>query len=356
MSRAAPAISLNEEQRQALQAQARSRTEPHQRVRRARLILAAARGESNEEIAHETGMSRQTVGMWRQRFQAEGLAGLEERARPGRPRVYSEEDRIRVVETACAQKPLAETQWSVRTLAEATGVGRRVVHQVLREAQLQPHRVGTFSYSNDPDFAAKVIDVVGLYLNPPEHAVVLCVDEKTQVQALDRTQPMLPMRPGQIERHTHDYKRHGTIQLFAALEVQADQVIPKIEGGHRSREFIAFMEQLFKTYPGSDLHIIMDNSSSHISKEVKTWHRKPHAQRVTFHLVPTYSSWLNLVEIVFSLLQAKVVRRGIFRSKKDLVGAVLAYVEQFSKQEKPFRWTKTTEQILHAITNGLIIV
>lgn len=348
MSRAA-AISLNGEQLQVLEEWARSRTEPYQRVRRARLILAAARGESNDVIAHGAGLSRQMVGMWCRRFQAEGLAGLEDRARSGRPRVYSEEDRIRVVEMACTQKPQAETHWSVRTLAKATGVGRRVVHQILREAQLQPHRVGTFSYSNDPDFAAKVIDVVGLYLNPPEHAVVLCVDEKTQVQALDRTQPMLPMRPGQIERRTHDYKRNGTIQLFAALEVHAGKVVPRIEERHRSREFIAFMEQLLKTYPGRELHIILDNSSSHISKEVKIWHRKPHAQRISFHLVPTYSSWLNMVETFFSLLQAKVVRRGIFRSKKDLVGAVLAYVESFSKQGKLFRWTKTAEQILHAI-------
>lgn len=349
MSRAAPTISLKKEQQQILEGRARSRTEPYQQVQRAQLILAAARGERNNAIAHEIGMSRQMVGMWRRRFEAEGLAGLEDRARSGRPRVYTEEDRVRVVEMACTQKPAAESHWSVRTLAKATGVGRRVVHQVLQEAQLQPHRVGTFSCSTDPDFAAKLIDVVGLYLNPPEHAIVLCVDEKTQVQALDRTQPMLPMRPSQIERRTHDYKRNGTIQLFAALEVHAGRVVPRIEQRHRSREFIAFMEQLLNAYPGRDLHIILDNSSSHISKEVKTWYQKPHARRISFHLVPTYSSWLNLAEIFFSLLQAKVIRRGIFQSKKGLVGAILAYVEKFSKEEKPFRWTKTAEQILHAI-------
>lgn len=349
MSRRAPIVSLNDEQRQLLESRARSRTGRHQQVQRAHLILAAAKGQGNKIIAGEIGMTRQRVGMWRQRFLGEGLAGLEDRTRCGRPRVYSEEDRVRVLEMACTQKPPAETHWSVRTLAKATGVGRRVVHQILREARLQPHRVGTFSYSDDPDFAAKVIDVVGLYLNPPEHAFVLCVDEKTQVQALDRTQPMLPMRPGQFQRLTHDYKRNGTLQLFAALEVQAGKVVSGIEARHRSREFIAFMEQLLKSYPNDDLHIVMDNVSSHISKEVNTWHQQPHTHRITFHLVPTYSSWLNLAELFFNLLQAKVLRRGIFRSKQELVKAVLAYVDQFSKEGKPFRWTKTAAEILHAI-------
>ena len=349
MSRPAPTITLNDELRQVLESRSRSRTEPHQRVQRARLVLAAAKGESNDTVAAQMGMSRQMVGTWRQRFQAEGLAGLEDRARPGRPRVYSEEQRVQVVEMACTQKPPAETHWSVRSLAKATGVGRRVVHQILHEVRLQPHRVGTFSYSNDPEFAAKVIDVVGLYLNPPEHALVLCVDEKTQVQALDRTQPMLPMRPGQFERRTHDYKRNGIVHLYAALQVQAGRVVSRVEQRHRSREFIAFMEQLLKTYPQQDLHIIMDNVSSHVSKEVETWHQQPHVQRITFHLVPTYSSWLNLVEIFFNLLQAKVLRRGIFRSKSALIQAILAYVDQFSKGGKPFRWTKTAQDILHAI-------
>jgi len=209
--------------------------------------------------------------------------------------------------------------------------------------------VGTFSSSNDPAFAAKVIDVVGLYLNPPEHALVLSVDEKTQVQALDRTQPMLPMRPGQYERRTHDYKRNGTVQLYAALEVHAGRVIPRLEERHRSREFIAFMEQLLKAYPDRPLHIVLDNVSSHHSQEVQDWHQQPHAARITFHFVPTHSSWMNLVEVFFNLLQAKVLRRGIFRSKRSLVQAILAYVEQFSREGKPFRWTKSAQDILHAV-------
>ena len=326
-----------------------SRTAPYRQVQRARLLLGAAAGKTNQTISQETGLGWRSVGMWRRRFIDERLAGLEDRPRPGKPRSYTDADRLKVVETACTQKPDGETHWSVRTLAKATGVGRDTVHQILRQANLKPHQVGTFSRSPDPDFAAKVVDVVGLYLHPPEHAVVVCVDEKTQVQALDRTQPMLPMRPGQIERRTHDYKRNGTIQLFAALEIQAGKVLSRVEARHRSREFIAFMEQLLKSYPRGDLHIIMDNVSSHVSKEVHAWHQQPRAQRVFFHLVPTYSSWLNMAEIFFNLLQAKVLRRGVFRSKQELVKSVLAYVDQLSKEGKPFCWTKTAEEILHAI-------
>jgi transposase len=225
------------------------------------------------------------------------------------------------------------------------------VHQILRQANLKPHRLGTFSRSTDPDFAAKVIDVVGLYLHPPEHAVVLCVDEKTQVQALDRTQPLLPMRPGQYERRTHDYKRNGTIQLYAALEVQAGQVITRIEERHRSKEFISFMNQLLKSYPSGELHIILDNVSSHDSAEVKKWHGQPRNQRVVFHFTPTYSSWLNLVEVLFNLLQAKVLRRGVFPSKQSLVAAIIAYLQKFNKEGRSFHWKKTAETIITSVNN-----
>ncbi len=219
MSRKASPITLSGEERKALKGVARSRTASYRQVQRARLVLLAAEGMANTAIAREVGLSRAMVVQWRQRFTTERLGGLKDRPRPGKPRQYSDADRLRVVEMACTQKPRGETHWSVRTLAQATGVGRDTVHRILQQADLKPHRVGTFSQSPDPDFAAKVIDVVGLYLHPPKHAVVLCVDEKTQVQALDRTQPLLPMRPGQIERRTHDYKRNGTVQLYAALEV-----------------------------------------------------------------------------------------------------------------------------------------
>ncbi len=293
MSRKAAPIVLNGEEKEILESISNSRIAPYRKAQRARLILLAAEGMTNTAIAQEVRLQRSMIVQWRQRFFGERLVGLEDRPRSGKPRQYTDADRLRVIETACNQKPVGETHWSVRTLAKATGVGRDTVHQILRQANLKPHLVGTFSVSNDPDFTAKVVDVVGLYMHPPENAVVLCVDEKTQVQALDRTQPLLPMRPGQIERRTHDYKRNGTVQLYAALEVQAGHVVPRIEERHRSREFIAFMNQLLHAHPSGGIHIILDNVKSHDSKKVKEWHKRPSHKRVVFHFIPTYSSWLR---------------------------------------------------------------
>lgn len=344
-------VTLTLEERKHLETVAASRTTPHRQVQRARLVLSAEAGKTNQAISKETGLGWRSVGMWRRRFVPERLAGLEDRPRPGKPRQYSDADRLRVIETACNQKPQAETHWSVRTLAKATGVGRDTVHSILRQANLKPHQVGTFSRSTDPDFVAKVIDVVGLYLHPPKNAVVLCVDEKTRVQALDRTQPLLPMRPGQIERRTHDYKRNGTVQLYAALEVHAGRVVPRIEEHHRSREFIVFLKSLLRAYPSGELHVILDNVSSHNSKEVREWHRQPRNKRVVFHFIPTYSSWLNLAEVLFNLMQAKVLRRGVFTSKKFLVTAIMDYIRKFNTEGRIFRWTKTAEAIITSVNN-----
>jgi len=351
MSNKASPVVLNMEENRTLQNIANSRTAPYRKVQRARLVLLAAEGMTNTAIAQEVGLRRSMVVKWRQRFIGERLAGLEDRPRPGKPRQYSDADRLRVIEMACSQKPVGETHWSVRTLAKATGVGRDTVHQILRQANLKPHRVGTFSLSTDPDFAAKVVDVVGLYMHPPENTIVLCVDEKTQVQALDRTQPLLPMRPGQIERRTHDYKRNGTVQLYAALEVQAGRVVSRIEERHRSREFIAFMNQLLHTYPSGELHVILDNVKSHDSKQVKEWHKQPRHKRVVFHFIPTYSSWLNLAEVLFNLLQAKALRRGIFTSKQALVTAIMNYIQKFNEEGRIFRWTKTADVIISSVNN-----
>lgn len=345
----AQTVTLSPEERKTLEGWAASRTGPYRKVQRTRLILLAAAGMTNTAIANEVDLSRAMVIQWRQRFVRSRLAGLEDQPRPGRPRVYTETDRLRVVETACTQKPPGETHWSIRSLAQATGVKKDAVHQILRETKLKPHQVGTFSRSPDPDFVAKVIDVVGLYLDPPENAVVLCVDEKTQVQALDRTQPMLPMRPGQIERHTHDYKRNGTVQLFAALEVHAGRVIPRIEDRHRSREFIAFMNQLLRSYPKGDIHIILDNVITHRSKEVQAWHQQPRNRRAVFHFIPTYSSWLNLIEVLFSLVERKVLRRGTFPSKASLVEKILGYIAQFTQEGRVFQWTKPAEAIFRSV-------
>ena len=351
MSRPAPTIVLTPEERSILEGLEASRTAPVRQVQRARIILLAERAQANTAIGQVVGMDPRHVGIWRRRFAEERLAGLEDRPRPGKPRVYGDADRLRVIETACTQTPPSETHWSVRSLAKATGVGRQTVHRILRSADLKPHRVGTFSRSTDPDFTAKLVDVVGLYLNPPEHAVVLCVDEKTQVQALDRTQPLLPMRPGQIERRSHDYKHNGTVQLYAALEVHAGQVLSRIEGRHRSREFITFLNHLLRQYPEGDLHVILDNVSSHRSQEVQAWHRRRQNQRVAFHFVPTYSSWLNLAEVFFNLLQAKVLRRGVFPSKADLVHAILAYVKRFNQEGRVFHWTKSPETIISSLNS-----
>ena len=344
-------VTVTSEERKVLETLAVSRTAPYRQVQRARTVLAAVAGKTNEAISRETGLSWPSVSLWRGRFIRERLAGLEDRPRPGKPRQYSDADRLRVIETACTKKPEAESHWSVRTLAQSTGVGRDTVHHILRQADLKPHQAGTFSRSSDPDFASKVVDVVGLYLHPPENAVVVCVDEKTQVQALDRTQPLLPMRPGQIERRTHDYKRNGTVQLYAALEVHAGHVIPSIEERHRSKEFIAFMNQLLRAYPSGELHIILDNVKSHDSKEVKEWHRQPPNRRVVFHFIPTYSSWLNLAEVLFNLLQAKVLRRGVFPSKRALVSAILGYINKFNQEGRIFHWTKTADTIITSANN-----
>jgi transposase len=351
MNRKASPIVLNVEEKRTLESMSNSRTAPYRKVQRARLVLLAAEGMTNTAIAREVGLQRSMVVQWRQRFIGERVVGLEDRPRPGKPRQYTDADRLRVIETACSQKPVGETHWSVRTLAKATGVGRDTVHQILRQANLKPHRVGTFSLSTDPNFTPKVVDVVGLYMHPPENAVVLCVDEKTQVQALDRTQPLLPMRPGQIERRTHDYKRNGTVQLYAALEVQAGRVVSRIEERHRSREFIAFMNQLLRVYPSGELHVILDNVKSHDSKEVKEWHKRPSHKRVAFHFIPTYSSWLNLAEVLFNLLQAKALRRGVFTSRQALVTAIMNYIRKFNEEGRIFRWTKTADVIISSVNS-----
>lgn len=345
--RATP-VTLGSADRKVLEAWASSRSEPYRKVQRARAILLAAEGKTSTDIAREVDLSRRMVSVWRQRYASAGLAGLEDQPRSGRPRVYSPAERLRVVETACTSTPPGETHWSVRSLATATGIGKNTVHRILQENRLKPHRVGTFSQSPDPDFVAKVIDVVGLYTNPPEHAVVLCVDEKTQVQALDRTQPKLPMRPDQIERQTHDYKRNGTVQLFAALEVHAGRVTPRIEERHRSREFIAFMQQVARTYPRGKIHVILDNVSTHRSDEVQKWHAQRRNRRIVFHFIPTYSSWLNLVEVLFSLVQTKVIRRGTFPSKGNLAAKLLAYIRRFNDEQRPFLWTKGAGDIVRA--------
>lgn len=347
MSRRAIAVNLTEEERSLLERRLKARTVTQREVLRARVVLLVDEGKENNAIAEEIGLSHHSVAMWRKRFAFERATGLTNRARKRTLIKYTAEDRRRVVEMACTGTPEAETHWSVRTLAKATGVGRETVRAILQEANLRPHRVGTFTRSNDPEFREKLIDVIGLYTDPPDNAVVLCVDEKTQVQALDRTQPQLPMRPDQIARRTHDYKRNGTTQLFAALDMTAARVQAKCQDRHRSEDFLRFLDGVVKLYPEGTIHVVLDNVSSHKSKAVELWMESHH--RVFFHFVPTYSSWLNLVEIFFGMVQNKVVARGVFPSKSDLVAKLLGFVDKFNREGKRFKWTKTPESILRSL-------
>jgi transposase len=344
MSKRAVPIVLTAQERNLLELRLRARTATQREVIRARVVLLASAGKENRAIAEEVGLSSHSVALWRNRFALERMAGLRNRAKKRTPIKYTAEDRRRVVEIACTGAPEAETHWSIRTLAKATGVGRETVRAILREAYLRPHRLGTFTRSNDPEFRVKLMDVIGLYTDPPENAVVLCVDEKTQVQALDRTQPALPMRPDQIARRTHDYKRNGTTQLFAALDVAAAQVQARCQDRHRSQDFLRFLNGVVRRYRQESIHVVLDNVSSHKSKEVRRW-MESHP-RVFFHFVPTYSSWLNLVELFFSLVQTKVVARGVFPSKSDLVAKLLDFVDKFNREGKRFQWTKSPDEIL----------
>lgn len=337
-------VVLTDEEIRLLSQTVKAKTATQREVVRARVILLAGAGKENQEIASEVGLCSHSVAVWRNRFAAERMKGLMNRPRKRTPLKYTAADRRRVVEMACSGSPEGETHWSVRTLAKATGMGRETVRTVLNETNLRPHRVGTFTQSNDPEFREKLIDVVGLYTDPPANAVVLCVDEKTQVQALDRTQPQLPMRPDQIARRTHDYKRNGTTQLFAALDVAAAQVQAKCQDRHRSEDFLRFLDGVVKHHGYKDIHVVLDNVSSHKSQAVQLW-RQGHPN-VSFHFTPTYSSWLNLAEIFFSLVQRKVVSRGTFPSKSDLVAKLMAFVDKFNREGKCFHWTKTPESIL----------
>lgn len=343
-------IELSPEERQTLERVVRSRTVPHRASQRARLVLLAAEGRPEAAIAMSLGLSLSTVHRWRSRFVTERLAGLEERPGRGRPAHYTEADRARVISTVCTQTPPAgATQWTVRSLAQATAMGRDTVHRLLKTERLAPHRVKSWVTSHDPEFETKALDVLGLYLHPPEHALVLSVDEKTQIQALDHTQPTLPLRPGQVERPSYEYKRNGTTSLYAALAVHSGEVVGQCAPRHRHEEFLAFLRLLVRTYPKRDLHLIVDNFSAHKHSEVGAWlQRHP---RVHLHFTPTHASWLNQIEIWFSLLARRAIRRGVFPSVKALVDAIMTFIKRYTDEAKPFKWTLTPERLKERINN-----
>jgi transposase len=341
-------IELNDAERNELEARIRRRKVARADAMRAEIVLLAASGMTNLGIAEKLRITRVTVTTWRTRFAAKRLDGLLDEPRPGAPRKIGDEKIADVVTTTLETMPVAATHWSTRSMAKASGLSVSTVHRIWRAFSLQPHRSETFKLSTDPLFVEKVRDIVGLYLDPPDRALVLCVDEKSQIQALDRTQPILPMRPGQAERRTHDYKRHGTTSLFAALDVKAGTIIGKCMPRHRAAEFRRFLDTVESNVPGDlDIHVVMDNASSHKTKLIRDWF----AKRPNWHphFTPTSSSWINQVERFFALLSEQQIKRGAHRSTKELVAAISAYVDTRNKNPKPFRWTKTADDILASI-------
>lgn len=325
----------------------RSRTAPHI-ARRARIILACAEGHHNKAVAKRLRMSQTTVCKWRARFLRDRLDGLYDEPRPGSPRRITDEEIEQVIVRTLEETPRGATHWSSRGMAKASGLGRTTVQQIWRAFGLQPHRSETFRLSNDPLLIEKVRDIVGLYMNPPEHAVVFCVDEKSQIQALDRAQPVLPMRPGQVERRTHEYKRHGTTTLFAALDIKTAKLVTEFHRRHRAVEFRQFLDAIDAAVPRKlDVHLIMDNYATHKTALIRNWLAK--RPRFHVHFTPTYSSWLNLVERWFAELTNKQLRRGVHRSVAQLETAIREFIDAHHANPKPFVWTKTSEQLLENI-------
>jgi len=344
VARAAVEIELSEEEEGRLRAVLRTPSASQQQALRARIVLGAAEGATNTQIAAEVGVSLPTVGLWRRRFSERGLGGLADAPRSGRPRRIDDDEVQRVLAKTLETPTDGSTHWSVRRLALATGLSPTTVHRIWRDHKLKPHQVRSFKFSRDPRLAEKIVDVVGLYLDPPKGALVLCVDEKTQIQALDRTQPTLPMRPGKAQRMTHDYKRNGTTSLYAALEIASGEVTGACYPQHRHQEFLAFLNQLVKAYPRRPLHVVLDNSSTHSTPEVERWLERH--KRVHFHFTPTSASWMNMVEIWFSILTNQQVRRGAYHDVPELIAAIEHFIDGYNQRAQPFVWTKTPEQIL----------
>ena len=350
----ASAIELTDDERAELLRLTRRRTSAQALAMRARIVLAAADGLNNAQIATKLDVCRPTVITWRDRFAQRRLEGLHDEPRSGAPRTVSDEQVHEVVTRTLETKPKDATHWSTRTLAEELGLSQSTVSRVWRAFNLQPHRAETFKLSTDPLFVDKVRDVVGLYMSPPDKAIVLCIDEKSQVQALDRTQPVLPMRPGSPERHTHEYVRHGTTSLFAALDVQTGVVIGACHRKHRHQEFIRFLNSVDEVVretaqPGVEVHIVMDNYATHKTAAVKRWFaRRP---RYHMHFTPTWASWLNQVELFFSEITTRRIRRGVFRSVQSLEKAIRDYIDTRNENAKPFAWTADADNILRRVKN-----
>jgi transposase len=348
IGRPIPVVVLTAEERATLEQWARRPTTAQALAQRARLVLACATDKTNGEIAHGIGVTRQMVGRWRTRFAQKRLSGLLDEPRPGAPRTIMDADVERVLRLTLETTPRDATHWSTRAMATRSGLSQSAVSRIWRAFALQPHRVTTFKLSKDPLFIDKVRDIVGLYLHPPDRALVLCVDEKSQIQALDRTQPVLPMRPGQAERRTHDYSRHGTTTLFAALNAKSGEIIGEFHQRHRAREFRRFLDTIDTAVPKTlDVHLIIDNASTHKTPLIHRWLvRHP---RFHVHFTPTGSSWINLVERWFAALTDKQLRRGVHCSTRELEAAIRRYIDLTNQHPKPFVWSKTADEILQSV-------
>lgn len=346
MPRSIPALVLSDDQQKQIKQWLAALGTPQQVALRLRIVLASAAGQSEVSIAAGNGVNRKTVRLWRSRFLAKGLGGLWEIA-PGRGRkaTYRPERIKQVIDATLQSKPKASTHWSCRTLAEAQGISKSTINNIWQSHNIKPHRTKTFKLSRDPKFLEKMTDVIGLYLNPPDHAIVLCVDEKSQIQALDRTQPGLPIKKGRCGTMTHDYKRNGTTTLFAALDVLHGKVIGDCYKRHRHQEFVKFLRRIDVEFPGSTpLHMVIDNYGTHKTPEVQLWLKKH--PRFVVHFVPTSSSWLNLIERWFGELTQKRIRRGSFLDVADLIAAIDEFLAAWNEKPKPFVWTATVESIV----------
>ena len=349
--RVLPPLEITREERRRLEEWSRRPTTAQALATRARIILKADTGLTNMQVGAELSVHHVTVGKWRRRFEQKRLAGLLDEARPGAPRRIGDDLVERVVRLTLETKPAAATHWSTRDMARKVGISPDSVHRIWRAFHLQPHRQKTFKLSPDPLLIDKVRDIVGLYLSPPERAIVLCVDEKSQIQALERTQTILPMQPGRIERRTHDYKRHGTTSLFAALDVVTGKVMGMCVPQHRSKEFLSFLKMIDAQVPQPlDIHLVLDNYATHKTPAVKKW-LAAHP-RFVLHFTPIGGSWLNLVERWFASLTDKALRRSVHRSVKDLIAGIEAYIAAVNESPKPYRWTKTADEILASIAKA----
>lgn len=343
-----PPLELTDDERRVLDGYTRRRKTAQQLALRARIVLLCADGHSNMAVAHKLDTTRETVGRWRKRFLEMRLEGLHDEPRPGAPRSISDETVERVLTLTLESTPQGATHWSTREMAQQVGIAHTTVHRIWQAYGLQPHRAESFQLSNDPLFVEKVRDIVGLYMNPPAHALVLCVDEKSQIQALDRKQPVLPMRPGQVERRSHDYVRHGTTTLFAALNVATGEVIGACHRKHRATEFRRFLQRIEAAVPEDlDVHLVMDNYAAHKTPMIRRWFAK--RPRYHVHFTPTYSSWINQVERFFGMISQRKIKRGAHRSVIELERDIRQFIERHNEDPKPFIWTRSADDILRSV-------